>query len=123
MDVAHRYLDALARRDFEALAGCFAPDARMRVLTPHLLRELDGPIDIAARFRAWFEGLEHFELLDSDAILVADRVRIRWHTRGEDPVKGWQENEHTGYAEIAGDRIVALNIACAGFRPTAAPGS
>jgi hypothetical protein len=66
--------------------------------------------------------MEGFELLDSGVEQIADRTRIRWHTRGRDPEKGWQENDHTGYAELDGDGlIVALNVSCAGFRPSSAP--
>lgn len=117
MDVAHRLLDAIATRDFEALAGCFAPDASLRILTPKRLREEAGRDDAAATFRRWFGDMEDFELVDGDVAEIADRVRIRWHTRGRDPAKGVQENEHTGYAEIDGGLIVALNVSCAGFRP------
>ena len=119
MDVASRFLDAIARRDFDAIGACFSEDAAFRVLTPHQLRELAGRDEIAGRFRAWFGGLESFALVDSDVAPVADRVRIRWHTRGSDPEQGPRENDHTGYAEIEDDRIVALNASCAGFRSTA----
>ena len=116
--VAHRLLAAIGRRDFEEISGCFAPEASVRILTPHQLRELSGGAGAAGRFRAWFEAMEEFELLDSDVHDIADRVRIRWHTRGRDARKGLQENEHTGYAEIGDDGlIVALNVSCAGFRP------
>lgn len=121
-DASTRLLSAVAARDFADMERCFAPEASLRVLTPRGLRELRGAADAAARFRAWFGGMEEFELLDSDVEQVADRVRIRWHTRGCDPDRGWQENEHTGYAELDGDGlIVALNVSCAGFRPTPAP--
>jgi ketosteroid isomerase-like protein len=118
MSAAERLVKAIGARDFEAIADCFARDASLRVLTPTQLRDHSGPAEVAARFRRWFGSMKEFELLDADVTQVADRVRIRWHTRGRDPEKGLQENEHTGYAEIVGDRIVALNVSCAGFRPT-----
>ena len=120
-DVGYRLLDAIGRRDFDEIETCFAPEASVRILTPHQLREHSGPAEAADRFRAWFEAMDEFELLDSDVHEIADRVRIRWHTRGRDAEKGLQENEHTGYAEIGGDGlIVALNVSCAGFRPAEA---
>lgn len=121
-DAANRLLDGIAKRDFAAIEACFASAASMRVLTPRGLRELTGREAAAERFRAWFAGLEDFELLDSDVGEVADRIHIRWRTRGRDPEQGWQENEHTGYAALDEDgRIVALNISCAGFRPAPPP--
>jgi hypothetical protein len=121
-DAPIRLLDSVAARDFAGVEACFAPEASLRVLTPRGLRELTGPAEAADRFRAWFGEMEDFELVDSQIERIADRVRIRWHTRGHDREKGWRENDHTGYAELDGDGlIVALNISCAGFRPAAPP--
>lgn len=117
VDAASRLLDAVASRDFGAVAGCFAPEARLRALTPHRLREEEGPEAIASRYRSWLEPLEDFELLARDAERVADRVRVRYRFRGRDPDKGPQENEHTAYATVREGRIVALSLTCAGFRP------
>jgi hypothetical protein len=121
-DAARRLVGAIAERDFDGIAACFAADARMRVLTPRGLRELSGSAEAADRFRAWFEDADGFELLNADVEPVADRIRIRWHTRGRDAEKGWQENDHTGYAELGdGGLIVALNVSCAGFRTVPEP--
>lgn len=119
-DAPRRLVDGIAARDFAAIEACFAPGASMRVLTPRSLRELTGAAEATGRFRAWFSELEPFELTDWEVAPVADRVRVRWRTHGRDPEQGWQENDHTGYAELDGDGlIVALNISCAGFRPSA----
>jgi hypothetical protein len=119
-DTPRRLLDAIGARDFDEVAACFAAEASIRILTPRGLRELTGPKEAADRVRAWFEEMGSFELVDSDVEPIADRIRIRWHTIGRDPDKGWQENDHTGYAELdERGSIVALNISCAGFRPTA----
>lgn len=120
-DVGRRLLDAVRDRDYEAIAACFAPDASFRVLTPGPLRTFTGPEEAAARFRFWLDGLEDPELLDGDVDVIADRVRVRYRFRGRDPEKGWQLNEHTGYAAVRGGKITALNMTCAGFRPTSAP--
>ncbi len=114
-------LDGIAERDFERIARCFAEDGSMRVLTPGPLRELSGADEAAGRYRHWLETLEGFELLDGDVEEIGDRVRIRYRFRGRDPEKGWQLNEHTGYAKVEGERIAALNVTCTGFRPTPAP--
>ena len=110
-------LDGIGNRDFARIEGCFAPDAVLRALTPHRLRERQGPREIADQYRFWLAGLDDFELLAAETEPVADRTRIRYRFRGRDPAKGWQENEHTAYAELSGNAIVALNLSCAGFRP------
>lgn len=117
LTVATALLAAIRERDRAGVAACFAPDARLRVLTPRSLREEEGPDAIGARFMGWVASLESFALLSADAEVVADRVRIRYRFHGRDPEKGWQENEHTGYATIDDGRITTLNVSCAGFRP------
>ena len=115
--VVEELRDAIVARDVDRIAACFAPDARLRALTPHRLREEVGPDAIAGRYRTWL-GLEQLAVTSSDVECVADRVRLRYRFRGRDLRKGWQENEHTAYATIADGRVVALNLSCAGFRPS-----
>ena len=118
---AAELLAGIATRDFARIDACFAADAVMRALTPHRLREERGAAAIGALYRFWLEPLDGFEVLDSDVVPIADRVRVRYHFHGRDPEKGWQENEHTAYAELAYGLIVALNLSCAGFRPAEKP--
>lgn len=119
--VGERLLAAVAARDFAAVAACFAEDARFEVLTPHRLRSHASSAEVARRYRYWLERLERFEVLEGDAVAVADRVRIRYRFRGRDPGSGWQLNEHTGYAAVESGRIASMTVTCAGFRPTAPP--
>ena len=116
-DVVDELLAAIVARDEGRIAACFAPDAKLRALTPHELRVESGPEEIVGRYRAWLASLEPFVVTDADVVSIADRVRLRYRFRGRDPVKGWQENEHTAYATIVEGRIAALNLSCAGFRP------
>jgi hypothetical protein len=114
-------LAGIAERDFERIAACFAESARFDVLTPQRLREHRGAQEATERFRHWLEPLEAFEVLASDVVEIADRIRVRYLFRGRDPEKGWQLNEHTGYAAVADGRIRSMTLTCAGFRPTPAP--
>ena len=120
--VVWELLEAIRARDVDRIAACFAPDARLRALTPHELRELDGPGAIAHRYRRWLEPLESFDVVSGDVEPIADRIRLRYRFRGRDRVKGWQENEHTAYATVTKGRVEALNLSCAGFRPSEPPG-
>lgn len=116
--VVEELLAAIGARDRARIASCFAPGAKLRALTPHRLREVDGPDAIAGQYGSWLEPLESFALLSGDVTAIADRARLRYRFRGRDPVKGWQENEHTAYATVEEGRVVALNLSCAGFRPS-----
>lgn len=120
-DPATAFLAAIRSRDTAALANCLQPDAVLRALTPHRLREVLGAEAIAVQYANWLEPLLEYAVLDADATVVADRVRIRYRFRGRDPEKGWQENEHTAYAALTDARIAALNLSCAGFRPVEPP--
>ncbi len=110
-EVADRFLDALAHRDWDALAGCFAPDATLRMQSPGPLRAEEGPEAIAARFRFWFGDLQPFELDETEATPFHDRVRV--HYRAGD---GRRETDHTGYLAVADGRIAWLVMTCSGFR-------
>ncbi len=123
VEAGEALLEAVAARDYEAIEACFAPEATFDVLTPHRLREHRSAGEAAERYRAWLEPLEPFELLERDAVQIADRLRVRYRFRGRDPKSGWQLNEHTGYAVVEGGRIASLTLTCAGFRPVPSPSS
>jgi hypothetical protein len=114
-------LEAIAVRDFGQIAGCFTGEAVVRVLTPGPVRQLKGAARAANRYRRWLATLDQFELIEGEVVEIADRIRIRYLFRGRDPEKGWQLNEHTGYAEIENGRIGAMVLTCTGFRPTSPP--
>src|SRR6478752_4349592 len=60
------FVDALGRRDFEAMAGCLAPDVRFRALLPPRDVDVVGPDATIAEFRRWFgDESEALELVDA----------------------------------------------------------
>jgi hypothetical protein len=120
-DVGDDLLDALRQRDFDRIGRCFGGGASFRALTPGPLREMSGSGEAAARYAYWFGELAEFTVLSADCTTVADRIRIRYHVRGRDPDKGWQETEHTAYARVEEGRIAAMTLTCSGFRPAAEP--
>ena len=120
--VVEELLAAIGARDRAGIASCFASDAKLQALTPHRLRELTGPEAIAGQYGYWLDSLESFALVSGDVTAIADRARLRYRFRGRDPAKGWQENEHTAYATVEEGRVSALNLTCAGFRPSELPG-
>ena len=110
-------LGAIAARDVSTLGQRLAAQARLPVLTPRSLVDLEGREEDVARFRRWLADMGSFVSVDGDVATVADRLRVRWHTRRRDPVKGWHENDHTACATVEDGLVVALDVACAGFRP------
>jgi hypothetical protein len=116
-DVAARVLEALARRDFPALAETFNEGGRLRGLVPSAVREEEGRVAIAGRFEFWNGGREDFELLDSEVAEMQDVVRLRWRARGVDPEDGPSVYEQTAYAMVEGEGFAWMNLVCSGDRP------
>ena len=116
-DVVDRFLDAVGTRDFDAIASCFAEDARLRALVPERLRDEDGPEAIAGRYRFWLARMHSSELVEREHDELLDRERIRYRLRVDDPEDGPCVMEQEGYATVADGRITALNLVCSGFRP------
>ena len=113
-DVASRFLDALARHDFDALGVSFTLDGRLRGLVPTALRELEGRDAIAERLEMWTgDG----DVIEADYEDFADVVKLRWRVRktnqNGDPVVF----EQTAYAKIGDDGIAWMNLVCSGERP------
>ena len=116
-DVGTRFLEALSNRDYEALGTCFAADGTLRGIVPPGLREADGREAIVERFRMWTDDIEEYEIVDSESAPFADLLRLRWAVKGVDPELGLNAYEQTAYAEVAGDEIAQMRLACSGHRP------
>lgn len=114
--VADRLLDAIEERDFDSIARCFAHDAALCAIVPSGIREDLGREAIESRFRLWLgEDGEHV-MLDREATIFADVVRLRYAVRSAEPGEAATAFEQTAYAEIEDDEIVTLRIACSGPR-------
>jgi|SRR5215471_21125527 len=112
-EVGRRFLDALGRRDFAAVAACFAPDAQLRAVVPPGVREDEGAEAIAARLERWTG--ETGEVVDSSLEMVEDILRLMYVIR-EVPAQGPTVFEQTAYAEVADGAITKLRVACSGER-------
>ena len=113
-EVGRRFLDALARRDFAAVAACFAPDAQLRAVVPPGVREDEGAAAIAARLERWTGDTG--QVVDASVEMVQDILRLRYVIR-EDSEQGPTVFEQTAYAEVADGSITRLRVACSGDRP------
>jgi TusA-related sulfurtransferase len=115
------FVEALARRDFEAVEATLSPAVRFRGLLPSGAMELQGSAAVAARLSDWFGAAERFEVQEASAELVADLMAVRYRFRLRPhpfvPESGWQVIEQQAFCEIADGKIVALDVLCSGFRP------
>jgi hypothetical protein len=115
--VAERFLQALEARDFERLASCFTPGGRLRALVPTALREDEGSVVVAERFRLWVGELADFAVTDTAVDDFVDRVHVRYRMRGIDPEDGPVTCEQHAYLTLEGDALAAMNLVCSGWRP------
>lgn len=109
-------LDALSRRDFDALERCLSEGARMRALVPKGALEENGPAAIAERFRLWFGGDDTFDVIEASASDIGARHYLRWRIRmasADVPAEGRVAEQHL-YTSGAGS-IETIDLLCSGF--------
>ncbi len=114
--VAERLLDAIEERDFDAIAACFADDATLHAIVPKGLREDEGRVAIESRFRLWLGEEGEHELIDREATIFADVIRLRYAIRSAHPGEQVTVFEQTAYVEIEQDEVVSVRITCSGPR-------
>lgn len=115
-------LDALTRRDFDALRACFDDDVRFRALVPSGQFELHGAAAAADKFRAWFGGDDCFEVADAALGQVGVKMYARWRIRmwptGQ-PARVRTAEQHV-FTSGAG-LISTVDLLCSGFQTEVAP--
>ena len=116
--LGRRFVDAIVAHDWDAVAACFAPDARLIAVVPKEkpFREKAGREDAAALIRAWFGDADVTELVSSEIEPIADRIRIAYRIHEHEP-DGWYLVEQVAYATVSDDGFADMNLACSGFRP------
>jgi hypothetical protein len=114
--VAGLLLDALTRRDFDALQACLDERVRFRALVPSGAFERDGAADTAAKFRTWFGGADRFEVADAAIGQLGARMYARWRVRMWPPGRPSDVRVAEQHVFSTGqERIVTLDLLCSGF--------
>src|SRR6476660_749228 len=76
------FLEALARRDFTAMACCLAPSVHFRALLPPRDVDVVGCDAMMAEFRRRFaDDADAFEVRDATTGEVGPRLYLRWRVR------------------------------------------
>lgn len=78
LSVGGLFIEALARRDFAALADCLEPGVRLRALLPAGPAEMTGREEVTGWFRSVFGGPEELQLADATVGEVGPRLYLRW---------------------------------------------
>lgn len=120
--VAGSFIDALAVRDFDAIAGTLADDVRFRALLPSRFLELRGSDAVRDVFMRWFARADRWELTEAVVGEVGGRVHLRWRARLIDDHIGVGTFvvEQQVYADTGSDgRLHEVALLCTGFRAEA----
>jgi hypothetical protein len=110
------FIEALARRDFAAMADCLDPSVRLRALLPRGPVELVGRDEATRWFRSLFGGSGGLELADATVGEVGPRLYLRW--RVGLTAAGTSGPHHLleqHVFAVSGERICALDLLCSGF--------
>src|SRR5215208_5109668 len=77
--VAETYFGALARRDVDAAAACWAPDGIDNLID---WATVEGPAGVRAFFGELFGAVPDFAIQVDSMVAEDDRVAVRWHASG-----------------------------------------
>jgi ketosteroid isomerase-like protein len=111
-----RLVRAIAEQDQSALAECFAPNAELRALTPHGLRERAGAGEAASMISGWFGDSTELHLLGSRCDALADRVHVSYRFEGVEEGEPYLVEQHL-YCTVADGKVARADLLCSGFRP------
>jgi glyoxylase-like metal-dependent hydrolase (beta-lactamase superfamily II)/predicted ester cyclase len=107
-DVVTTYFDALARRDLDAMAACWAPSGE-----EHIASQVDavGPDGVRAYFAELFGAFPDFRLEVRQTVAQDDRVAVHWRATATHAGPGrWQGLAPTG-ARVELEGIDLLRVA------------
>lgn len=120
LEVAGRFVDALAARDFDLLAGTLADGVHFRALLPSRVLDLEGPDAVRSTFTRWFGGAERWDVVEAVVGEVGGRIHLGWRVRLTDPGigEGTLLVEQQVYANADPDgRLRDVALLCTGYRP------
>lgn len=119
-EVAGRFVDGLAARDFDLLTGTLAAGVRFRALLPSRVLDLKGTDAVRSTFVRWFGGAERWEMVEAVVGEVGGRVHLHWRVRLTNPDIGVGTLlvEQQVYADAGADgRLHDVALLCTGYRP------
>jgi hypothetical protein len=115
--VGRAFAEALARKDFAALAAALDPEVDFRGMTPSRVWEARDPDGVVAVLRQWFEPEDEIdELVAVETDGFADRGRVGYRLRVHNP-DGRFVGEQQAYYALRDGRIAWMRVLCSGFRP------
>jgi hypothetical protein len=118
LSVGGLLIEALARQDFTAVAGCLDPNVRMRALLPRGPIEVVGSDQVAGWLRSLFGGPDGLEVADGSVGGIGPRLYLRWRvslTPAGPAGRCRQVEQHVFATTAASGQISVLDLLCSGF--------
>jgi SnoaL-like domain len=117
LSVGGLLIEALARQDFTALAGCLDPNVRMRALLPRGAIEVVGSDQVAGWLRSLFGGPDRLEVADGTVGGIGPRLYLRWRVSLTPAGAGRrrQVEQHVFATTATSGQISVLDLLCSGF--------
>lgn len=114
---ATQLVDAVVNLDFERARVLLDPEVDFRAMTPKKVWEADGPGEVEAAMRKWFNHPEREveKVVATRPELVEDTDRVGWLVRGQG-LNGPFSFEQQAYIRERDGMIVWLRIMCSGPR-------
>ena len=118
-ELGEAFASAVAAKDHEAIRQLLDPDVDFRAMTPGRIWDADGPEEVIAALKVWFDDSDHVEAVEAiESDSFADRQRVGYRLRLRNP-DGTHLVEQQAYFSERDGRMVWLRIMCSGFRPVA----
>lgn len=118
LSAVDEFLDAILARDLPRVQSLLDQEIDFRAMTPSRVWEAEGPAEVQAVLRTWFEhperDIEGIEPIESSS--VADTLRVGWRVHGQGS-DGPFLYEQQAYVREQNGRIAWLRIMCSGPRP------
>jgi hypothetical protein len=107
------FIQALAERDFAAMAECLAPNVAFRALLPGGVVEVASNEEAAGLLDHWFGAYDRYRLVGFEIGYLGDMIRIGYRVEGHAD-DDWWEVEQQAYCEAVDNRFVRVNLVCSG---------
>ena len=120
MSSRNAFLDALVRRDFDALEASLAPEVLARFLLPRRVEEWHSRAEVRARIEGWFGAATDFAVIDSSEIPIAGRLRLGWRFRLVRD-SGPEVIEQVAFIDPGEGGVSRIDMVCSGFLPGEEP--
>ncbi len=109
------FIDSLSARDFERLAACLGPEARLRALVPAGAGQSLGRAAVVGQFAGWFGDATRFDLFERRIAAATDRWLMSYRIDLDEAGGRYAIDQHL-FCDLRDEAIDRIDLLCSGFR-------